>query len=142
MGLLKQKVLITVKTYPTLSSKYAELVCTAGITEDGKWIRIYPVPFRRLKDYYQFSKYTWIELPLIKSSKDSRPESYRPADFQQLVKLETVGPDHQWQNRKQIVFRSPCYTNLTDLIEKAKRNELSLALFQTLSNQRLSLGGR
>jgi len=32
------KVLITVKTYPTLSAKYDELVCTAGFKEDGTWI--------------------------------------------------------------------------------------------------------
>ena len=44
----KQRVLITVKTYPTLSRKYGETVCTAGVREDGTWVRIYPVPFRRL----------------------------------------------------------------------------------------------
>jgi hypothetical protein len=31
------KILITVKTYPTLSEKYDELVCTAGFKEDGTW---------------------------------------------------------------------------------------------------------
>jgi hypothetical protein len=41
----REKVLITVKTYPTLSAKYGELVCTAGIKEDGAWVRIYPYPF-------------------------------------------------------------------------------------------------
>lgn len=40
------KVLIAVKTYPTLSAKYDELVCTAGFKEDGTWIRVYPIPFR------------------------------------------------------------------------------------------------
>lgn len=39
------KVLITVKTYPAISTKYDELVCTAGFREDGSWIRIYPVQF-------------------------------------------------------------------------------------------------
>jgi hypothetical protein len=29
------KVLISVKTYPTLSTKYIELVCTAGFLENG-----------------------------------------------------------------------------------------------------------
>jgi hypothetical protein len=29
------KVLISVKTYPTLSTKYNELVCTAGFLENG-----------------------------------------------------------------------------------------------------------
>ena len=42
----KQRILVTVKTYPTLSRKYGETVCTAGIREDGTWVRIYPVPFR------------------------------------------------------------------------------------------------
>ncbi len=31
----KQRVFITVKTYPTLSRKYGETVCTAGVREDG-----------------------------------------------------------------------------------------------------------
>jgi len=44
------KVLITVKTYPSLSVTYDELVCTAGFKEDGSWVRIYPVQFRKL-DY-------------------------------------------------------------------------------------------
>lgn len=44
----RERVLITVKTYPTLSRKYGETVCTAGVREDGSWVRIYPVPFRRL----------------------------------------------------------------------------------------------
>ena len=42
------KVLITVKTYPSLSAKYGELVCTAGFLEDGSWIRLYPIPFRNV----------------------------------------------------------------------------------------------
>lgn len=48
----KTKVLVTVKTYPTLSQKYDELVCTAGFLEDGSWIRVYPVPFRKLDTRY------------------------------------------------------------------------------------------
>jgi len=32
----KQRILVTVKTYPTLSRKYGETVCTAGIREDGE----------------------------------------------------------------------------------------------------------
>ena len=42
------RVLIAVKTYPTLSEKYDELVCTAGFLEDGTWIRIYPVSYTHL----------------------------------------------------------------------------------------------
>lgn len=51
------RVLITVKTYPTLSEKYDELVCTAGFREDGSWIRIYPIPFRKLDYQNQYHKW-------------------------------------------------------------------------------------
>ena len=72
------KVLIAVKTYPTLSAKYDELVCTAGFKEDGTWIRVYPIPFRKLDYASQYKKYDWIELDLVKNTSDFRPESYRP----------------------------------------------------------------
>ena len=36
------KVLVTVKTYPIPSAKYDELSCTAGVTEAGDFIRLYP----------------------------------------------------------------------------------------------------
>ena len=45
----RQKVLITVTTYPLPSRSYDELVCTAGVLENGQWIRIYPVPLQFLK---------------------------------------------------------------------------------------------
>jgi len=81
------KVLITVKTYPTLSKKYDELVCTAGFREDGSWIHIYPVPFRKLDYAYQYKKYNWVELDLEKNPKDFRPESFRPRDIDSEIKI-------------------------------------------------------
>jgi hypothetical protein len=44
----EERVLVTVKTYPTLSRRDGELVCTAGVRADGSWVRLYPVPFGRL----------------------------------------------------------------------------------------------
>ena len=63
----KTKVLITVKTYPAISSKYDELVCTAGFLEDGRWIRIYPIQFRKKSFEEQYKKYDWIEIDLVKN---------------------------------------------------------------------------
>ena len=59
------KVLIVVKTYPTLSAKYDELVCTAGFREDGTWVRLYPVPFRKKSYNEQYKKYDWVEVDLV-----------------------------------------------------------------------------
>jgi hypothetical protein len=74
----KKKILITVKTYPVSSKKYDELVCTAGITEDGKWIRLYPVEFRKLPYASQYKKYDLIEAKVEKRTKDFRKESFNP----------------------------------------------------------------
>jgi hypothetical protein len=69
----KERVLITVKTYPTLSRKYGETVCTAGVREDGSWVRMYPVPFRRLNEKEQYSKFDWLECHLVRNPSDTRP---------------------------------------------------------------------
>ena len=66
----KEKVLITVKTYPTFSKSYDELVCTAGFKEDGTFIRIYPIPYRKLEYDQRYKKYEWIELELEKNTSD------------------------------------------------------------------------
>ena len=58
------QVLISVKTYPLPSSKYDELVCTAGFLPDGQWIRLYPIPFRALPYDAQYKKYHWVTLNL------------------------------------------------------------------------------
>ena len=71
------RVLILCKTYPSPSSKYAETSCVAGMTEDGKFIRLYPVPFRLVADEQQFKKWQWITARLEKARDDHRPESHR-----------------------------------------------------------------
>lgn len=71
-------ILIAVKTYPTLSETYDELVCTAGFLEDGSWIRVYPVPYRKLEYADQYEKWQWITIDVVKNTKDFRKESYRP----------------------------------------------------------------
>ncbi|NOX08066.1 MAG: hypothetical protein GXP22_01015 [Gammaproteobacteria bacterium] len=127
-----RKVFITVKTYPTLSKKYAELVCTAGILDDGSWVRIYPLPFRKLDYEKRYKKYQWMELPLIKNESDPRPESYRVIDIDQVkIVGDPVDTKQGWLERKNIVFgKNKTYLDLDDLIEKASNNELSMAVFK------------
>ena len=127
----REKVLITVKTYPTLSAKYGELVCTAGVREDGSWVRIYPYPFRMFSDYGRFSKYTWIELGLTKHTRDHRPESFRPTGWDKIDKLEKVDYKDGWAARKKVILKGIIYDDMDTLINKAQdKNELSLATFK------------
>lgn len=126
------RVLTTVKTYPTLSSKYDELVCTAGFREDGSWIRIYPVPFRKKPYHEQYRKYDWIEVDLVKNESDFRPESFRPKSHDSEIRvvghIDTVG---NWEERKQFCLQK-IYTNLGELIAEAKDKTVgtSLAVFK------------
>lgn len=128
----KERILITVKTYPTLSSTYGELVCTAGLREDGSWVRIYPVPFRRLEQYQKFEKYRVIEAELIRNRKDSRPESHK-IDIDSLeFSEEKLGTRDCWRQRREWVLgRGEVYHDLSQLITAANEcNELSLAIFK------------
>jgi hypothetical protein len=110
------KVLITVKTYPTISAKYDELVCTAGFREDGTWIRIYPISFRKKSYHEQYKKYDWIEVDLVKNEGDFRPESFRPYSHESEIKIVGhIDTNQNWEERKNICL-GKIYHNFAGLI--------------------------
>lgn len=125
------RLLVTVKTYPIISKKYIELVCTAGLKEDGSWVRIYPAPFRFIEATNQYRKYQWINLKLERNPKDKRPESYRPLDIDSIELGDEVPTGNDWFERRQLVLKSgQIFHSLNDVIELAKANKLSLATFK------------
>ncbi len=136
----KERILIAVKTYPTLSNTYSELVCTAGFRQDGSWIRIYPAPFRFLEKDSQYRKYDWIELDVDKNPKDPRPESYRPRNIDDITVVGHVGTGakRDWQERRRLVLgKNTIHTNLHTVITAAKANEYSLVIFKPTEVTRL-----
>ena len=79
------KILIATKTYPSISTKYKETVCTAGILLDDdekplKWIRIYPIRFRELDFDKRYKRWSIVSAEIEKNEKDFREESYRIND--------------------------------------------------------------
>ncbi len=121
------RVLITVKTYPTVSAKYEELVCTAGFREDGSWVRIYPIPFRKKTYEERYKKYDWIEMDLVKNERDFRPESHRPVPGSKIKFIRHVDTSNNWEERKGICLRK-VYYNLRELIAEAKNRKISTSL--------------
>ena len=89
------------KTYPEISRKYTETVCTAGIVADSKtFVRLYPIRFRYLEGKMQFKKYQWIRADITKATSDPRHSHYireygqPPADFfyiRLFLAAETTG---------------------------------------------------
>lgn len=129
----KEKILITVKTYPSISAKYDELVCTAGFREDGSWIRIYPVQFRKKSYTEQYKKWQWIEIDIVKNTSDKRPESFRPVSHDTPITIcGEIKPDGKsWDERRKIALKN-IYTNKAKLLNDAKNTDklTSLAVFK------------
>ena len=102
-GWERKKVLIVVKTYPTPARRGGEVSCTAAITEEGEWVRLFPIPYRFLADNQRFKKYQWVEVNMQRSN-DSRPESYR-IDIDSLrIVSEPIPTADKWRQRKDFVF--------------------------------------
>lgn len=128
MDFITKKILILVKTYPSISKKYTELVCTAGMDEEGKWYRLYPIPFRKLNDDQQYPKYGWVEARMYKSSDAPRLESYK-VDFEKIKLLEQIEAS-DWGRKSNTVLKQEVYNNLSKLIEESNSTNMSLAVFK------------
>lgn len=127
----KDRILVTVKTYPTLSTKYGETVCTAGVKEDGTWVRIYPVAFRRLEQQEQYRKFDWIECQLVRRMADPRPESYTPMDLREFTPVGHISTLNKWGERRRMLLETcRVYDRLDELTIGAKNNTVSLAVFK------------
>jgi len=125
----KKKVLITVMTYPLPSRSYVETVCTAGITEDGEWIRLYPIDYRYLDKAKLFHKYQWIEIELGPkgNEKDNRLESRRPKVESIRLLGEPLSTKDNWKQRKKYIDKLPVYT-VNQLKELHNQNKTSLGV--------------
>lgn len=109
-------------------------MCTAGFDEEGNWVRIYPIPYRKLDYELQYQKYQWIELDLIKNTSDFRPETFKPKnvdDAESITLLEKIDTRSNWARRKELVLQN-VYTDMNQLINNAKTQGkwTSLAVFK------------
>jgi hypothetical protein len=104
MPIETKRALIVVRTYPTPSKQGIEVSCTAAITENGEWLRLFPVPYRFLSPDKQFRKYQWVNISVSKAAKDPRLESYKIENNSIEIVTEPLAPDHAWKARKAVVL--------------------------------------
>jgi len=123
--------MVTVKAYPSISKGYDELVCCAGVTDDHKWIRLYPVPYRNLPGQQQFQKgdVTEVSAERPKAHKDDRPESWKPKlDTMKIVDHISVSDDN-W--RKRLEWITPTISGgYAEITEKQETENKSLGAFR------------
>jgi hypothetical protein len=124
------KILITVKTFPIPSSKYDELVCTAGIDEYGTFVRLYPVNFRDLPWTQQYKKYQWLEVDAVKhTGRDSRKESFRPDCNTIRLIGEPISSKNNWAERSKYAL-AKASQSMEELAARQQQDKTSLGIFQ------------
>jgi len=122
----KKKILVIAKAVPEITETHGDIVCTAGITEEGEFIRIYPIPFRIFCGEQRFSKFDWIEAECKKSKDDKRKESYK-VKHETIRKCGNLDTSNGWKKRNDILFplRSK---NLCELAEAFREGNTSLGI--------------
>jgi hypothetical protein len=104
----RRKILIATKTYPSISIKYKETVCNAGILLDEneqpeRWIRIYPIRFRGLELDQRYRRWSIISAKIERNEKDFRKESYRIDDTSIRIVRE-IDTKNDWEERKSLIL--------------------------------------
>ena len=131
-----KRVLIVVRTYPTPARKGVEVSCTAAITEDGKWIRLFPIPYRFLAEDKRFRKYQWIDVDVAKAS-DVRPESYKIRGDSIKIVSEPLPPDNEWRLRKEYVLPLQSHSMCCLQENRDANGHPTLGIFRPRSIERL-----
>ncbi len=131
--------LIVVRTYPVPDALGIESSCTAGITDRGEWLRLFPVPWRLLKKGQQFRKYEWVRVNVTKAIEDSRVESYRLRPDGIEILTDQLSTANAWKSRKEIVFplRAHCLCCLTR--QRDAQQYPTLGIFRPASITRLRI---
>jgi hypothetical protein len=135
---IKKKALITVRTYPTPSSKSVEASCTAGVTDHGEWIRLFPIPYRLMEEQRRFQKWYWIEVEAIKAANDSRPESFK-VNQDSIVVREHVGTKDGWQHRCKLMESLRRSSMCRIQKERDECNGPTLGFFRPFEIKRLNI---
>ena len=133
----RERILITVKTYPTPHPRHHEAVCTAGINEAGEWRRLWPIPFRFLEKERQFRRYEWIEVALREQTGDPRPESH-VVDPDSIVRDGFVDARRRWGARRAILVPR-AVSSLEELQGRRARDGTSMGFLRPKKVTRLEL---
>src|SRR5437870_1914531 len=134
-----KRALIVVRTYPVPDALGIESSCTAAITDEGEWLRLFPVPWRLLNKDRRFQKYEWVEVNVKKAIEDTRLESYRLRSDGIQILSRPLSTANAWTARKAMVFpvRAHCLCCLTR--QRDAQQYPTLGIFRPESIARLRI---
>lgn len=124
------RILILCKTYPSPSAKHVETSCVAGLAEDGKLIRLFPVPFRLVRDDQQFKKWQWITARIEKAKGDHRPESHKIFVDTIDCSEEPISTRAGWADRRAALKGVQIFNDFSALEIDRQRNGTTIAILK------------
>ncbi|MGQ9583322.1 MAG: hypothetical protein ACUVV6_07405, partial [Thermoplasmatota archaeon] len=130
-----KRVLVTVKAYPERSKKYGTSVCTVGLTTEGEWIRLYPIPLPLCSGPDKIKKYDWIEVECAKAiEKLGRKESYkiRPGSLRIIdrsLNEKKVKGQVDWAGRNRLILGHAA-RSIDELHEAFRKDRTSIGLIK------------
>ena len=128
MTYITKKVLLTVKAYPEQCRKLGYCVCIAGITDNGEFIRLYPVSNLTFLNR-NFKKYTWFEVQCQKASeKLNRKESYH-INNDKIDILQHIDNNNKWEGRNNIILPLVS-SSLEKLMNQYNKDKTSLGIIK------------
>jgi len=127
-GSRRERILILCKTYPSPSEKHTETSCVAGMLENGSLIRLFPVPFRLIRDGQQFKKWQWISAQIYRANDDRRPESHKI--YVDTIQLEgpPLSPKRNWEARRRELNKLRVFSGFVPLDQSRESEETTLGL--------------
>jgi hypothetical protein len=137
-GWTTRRVLIVVRTYPVPATKGIEVSCTAAITSEHEWMRLFPVPYRFLDEDKRFKKYQWIDVAVRRARNDSRPESFNLNDGSIKI-VGSVPPRNGWRARKDFLLPLQRASLCQIERERAENSFPTLGFFRPARINRLAI---
>lgn len=125
--------MLMVKTYPQPSKKYQNLVCSAGITDDGRWMRLYPVKFELFQGRESIHKYDILRLKVEKNGSDLRKESYKVIE----ILDRSTKDEADWSERERWINKVGIDMSMEDLQRRYHEDFTSLGIIRPMDIQKL-----
>jgi hypothetical protein len=129
----KKRIIVVAKAYPEFSVKHGSVVCTAGITEDGEWIRLYPLQFSLFTKKGRIPRYSIIECECKRATDEKlqRKESYRiRPDSVKVVDTSMCSPP-DWEARSEWIHPKVS-SSIEQLYEQFDEDRSSLGLVRPI----------
>ena len=112
------------------SGKHVETSCVAGMEEDGRLVRLFPIPFRLIDDDKQFKKWQWVTARIEKARNDRRPESHRVFVDTIVCQSDPIPTTGGWRARRDQLRKMLTFDDFAALDTVRASSGITLALLR------------